>query len=506
MMKERLHLSLFQVKEKQWGLAALLILMTVVSWHDLAFLLQYPVAVGLDGYYYVLQVDELLKHGRFYYPTTTPFVLYFLTGIRFLTGDTVLAVKVGSIVLHALLCLGIFALVTSATRSIWLGVLGIALASSSQLHFYMLAEFIKNLGAVTLLLWCGWVALQAARTRRTRLIYFSLLCLTAATISHRSALPLAAVTAASILLTRWLLMPTSRPRYRSASVATTILLWSAPAIAVRQPFIKLPTWATDEMLGRLQWPISDIASIEKCILLIVCPAILFLIIRFRERLPLDHRVTFFGSVALLSLLITVNPFLNYSFGWIGIAARLSSLAYIQLAILVPGLIWLVGAIHREAVFYGLALIIPLLVSLNGYAQMPVGLQPDFLSERVQLIESLLLYGPQIGPGSVVIAPHGDQFVVTSVLGIPSQQRWPQGNHDQTIYWLLRHVEDQALSSSMLILLQENNGRHTALVRDNDLQRQLEAMPSVERLRLFVTNPHLAKKYGTASGDNGNRLK
>src|ERR1041385_2276171 len=92
---------------KQWAgalppLLLLLLLLIAVTLRDLTLLLSYPVAAGLDGYYYVLQVDEFLKLGRFYFPSNTPFVFLFLAGIRLLTGDTVLAVKIGGVALHAL--------------------------------------------------------------------------------------------------------------------------------------------------------------------------------------------------------------------------------------------------------------------------------------------------------------------------------------------------------------------------------------------------------------------
>ena len=44
-----------------------------------------------------------------------------------------------------------------------------------------------------------------------------------------------------------------------------------------------------------------------------------------------------GAIALMSLLVTLNPFLNRETGSLSVAERLSLLAYIQLAILMPTL-------------------------------------------------------------------------------------------------------------------------------------------------------------------------
>ena len=37
------------------------------AWRDAAALLKYPVAVGVDGYYYVLQVKQLLNTGHLHF-------------------------------------------------------------------------------------------------------------------------------------------------------------------------------------------------------------------------------------------------------------------------------------------------------------------------------------------------------------------------------------------------------------------------------------------------------
>src|SRR5712692_6505469 len=50
--------------------------------------------IGLDGYYYVLEVNHILDNGRPYFSTTTPLVFYLQTAISYLVGNTVLGVKV----------------------------------------------------------------------------------------------------------------------------------------------------------------------------------------------------------------------------------------------------------------------------------------------------------------------------------------------------------------------------------------------------------------------------
>jgi hypothetical protein len=56
--------------------------------YDAAVLFKYPFAVGVDGYYYVLQINELRTQGRLYFPTRTPLILYLLTGVSAPAGST----------------------------------------------------------------------------------------------------------------------------------------------------------------------------------------------------------------------------------------------------------------------------------------------------------------------------------------------------------------------------------------------------------------------------------
>jgi fucose 4-O-acetylase-like acetyltransferase len=138
----------------------LLVVLLFGAARDLFVLLRYPVALGFDGYYYVPQVQELLSRGQLYFTTSTPFVFYPLAALAALTGEAVLAVKIGSVALHIALCVGLYALVSSVTRSRWLGVLAATIAAVSAMHFYMLAEFIKNLCGLALLIWCWWGAVS----------------------------------------------------------------------------------------------------------------------------------------------------------------------------------------------------------------------------------------------------------------------------------------------------------------------------------------------------------
>src|SRR5689334_11522463 len=107
---------------------ALSLLLLTAFWVDLTALTQYPTAVGVDGYYYVLQVNHLRSTGNLYFATPTPLVIYFLAALKSLIPETVLAIKVGACLLQVLLILGLCLLVRELTGSFALGLVSGLLA------------------------------------------------------------------------------------------------------------------------------------------------------------------------------------------------------------------------------------------------------------------------------------------------------------------------------------------------------------------------------------------
>src|SRR5690349_15033353 len=104
--------------------ALLLLVLVLSALRDAYILFSYPVAVGVNGYFYVLQINQVANSGHLFFPTHTPLPIYLLTALRFLTGNAVAAIKVFGLLLQAALCLGVFALTGSTLRSVWLGLLG----------------------------------------------------------------------------------------------------------------------------------------------------------------------------------------------------------------------------------------------------------------------------------------------------------------------------------------------------------------------------------------------
>jgi hypothetical protein len=474
--------------QRQCAWLALLIVLIAGAWHDLALLTHYSVAVGVDGYYYVLQINWFRNFGYFYFPAKTSLILYLLTGISYLTGDTILSIKIGSVILHVLLCSGIFAVIVSATRCVWLGVLGCALASISGLRFYMIAEFINYLGAITFLTWCVWCVIRASQTHRKLWALLSIILFIGAAFSHRAAIVLAIIIACSALLWRLMIQESSKTYQYSAWIIFAIVLFT-PAIIAIQPFVSIPDWVRDQITFIPHLPFSRATLAEAIILLTSSAAVLFLVNRLRQSGPINSYGLVMGSISIWAFLVTLNPFLDPTRGWLSVAGRLQGLAYIQSAVLVPGLIRLAISLRLNVALYLVALILPLMI-LSMEAPKPIGIIADYLSNRENMIRQLPESGRQLGAAPIIIAPHGDEFIVTSVLGIPSQHSWPKSNQYQTIYWLLHRIDRRLLMPTAIVIAADGEDTFTALVENSVLEKQLASITVNQLQFLFANNPHL----------------
>jgi hypothetical protein len=210
--------------------ASLFVLLSLGAARDTSLLWRTPFAVGVDGYYYVLQITQVAKTGHLFFPTRTPLMLYALAALAAVAGGPVAAVKLAGVLLHVTLCAGVAALVRRALRSPWLGVLAASLAAFSGLHLFMISEFINNLGAVTALVWSGYFALRWRQLRAARCGVAALVLFALAVVTRRSVLPLALVAVASYMLFRWFAAYASRRRSNWYALALASLAYVVPAL------------------------------------------------------------------------------------------------------------------------------------------------------------------------------------------------------------------------------------------------------------------------------------
>lgn len=166
--------------------------------------------------------------------------------------------------------------------------------------------------------------------------------------------------------------------------------------------------------------------------------------------------------------------------------RLSVLSYLEVALLVPYLIYLVLP-WRRGLAVAVALLVWPLTLWGSYGERPLGIESRRLSRRAELLQRLPALRGQLGPKPIVLSPHGEQFVVTWALGVPSQQAWPEDG-SYAVYWLLHNVEPQLLTPSMLIVAPERELGFVVLARNEDVQQLIK--PTDEHRRMIVRNRHL----------------
>ena len=476
--------------------AILLTLLIVSELRDAFVLFSYPVAVGINGYFYVLQIEELAKSSHLFFPTHTSLPIYLLTALRYLTGNAVTAVKVFGLLLQAALCLGVFAFTRATLRNIWLGLFGAALVLIPESRLFFMTEYLNQLTALVLLVWACWATVFGVRTRRHIGFILGGCLLLLALFSHKSILIFAPAIAICAMLAHGL---RRGDVWRLVSTVAIVILWQAPALISIQPVFRVPASLQNEVTFRPQLPLEKLVIPEQLLLALATVGILFFVV-FKKRKNESERnfvYVVFCSIALWSLLITLNPFFNTRAMFSAVAGRSRLFSYLQVALLIPAVFAFWPSTKSSTRVYLGTVILPLIV-LSALAPRPYGLRPEYLTRRIQLIDALKSHSGEIPPNTTIIAPHGDQFLVAATLGISSQQRLLDDRRDVTVYWLLNDVGDRVLQRNSTVLLKADTA--TVLVNDVVLKQRLSQISYPERFQLLSLNQHLAAAVNGVRSD------
>jgi hypothetical protein len=202
--------------------------------------------------------------------------------------------------------------------------------------------------------------------------------------------------------------------------------------------------------------------------------------------PLVPGLAFFSIV--LNLSVFVNPEL-IAFGALG---RLQTLMYLQVALFVPYAIWLLGQTNRQYAAYATAFSIPLLI-LSVYTHLPPGLQPEYLRNRERLIRALPASVADIPPDSVIVAAHGEQFVITSLTGIPSRHVLSQTKAEST-YWMLHQFPASLVRPPVRSLMSQTDGSPSVLISNDELWQLWPQMSPGLQERMIIRNVTLREYF------------
>jgi hypothetical protein len=184
-------------RERIWqaGVAvALLALVALSCWQRWQVLTLSPFPLGVDGYFYPIQVRALLEHGSLQYPAS-PLTFWFMAPLAAAT-DPITGAKLGAALGGSLIALPAYAVGARFGRGRGPGLVAAAVATSSACSAYLTIEFVKQGIGLTVGMTALWLLLRALESPSRPRIAAAAGGLVAALLVHK--LAAAAVTAIAV--------------------------------------------------------------------------------------------------------------------------------------------------------------------------------------------------------------------------------------------------------------------------------------------------------------------
>ncbi|MEZ4364739.1 MAG: glycosyltransferase family 39 protein [Kofleriaceae bacterium] len=169
--------------------AGLVGLVAYSAWLRYRFLSSSPFPLGIDGYFYPIQLRSLLDTGGLYYPSS-PLALYLMAPLAWLT-DPIAGARLGAAIGGALIALPAYGVGVRLGGRRAAGLVATAIATGSAGSFYLSVEFVKNGLGVTFGLTFVWLALRALETPTRRRAAAAAAALAAAFLTHKMGAALA---------------------------------------------------------------------------------------------------------------------------------------------------------------------------------------------------------------------------------------------------------------------------------------------------------------------------
>ena len=187
------------------------------AWQRWALMASSPYPIGIDGYYYPIQLRSLLERGELAYPAS-PLAFWLMLPLAALT-DPVTGAKLGAALGGAAVVVPAF-LVGRRLGGVPGGLAAAVAAATTGGSFYLSFEFVKNGIGLTLALTAVWLALRAfARPTRGRIAATAALVLATA-LAHKLAIGVVAVLLAPAIVVAVLRRGADRAALAPAAVRT----------------------------------------------------------------------------------------------------------------------------------------------------------------------------------------------------------------------------------------------------------------------------------------------
>ncbi len=320
--------------------ATLLALAVFVAWRRYAQLAESPFPLGIDGYFYPIQLRGILETGMIDSPAP-PLAFYVMAPFAWVT-DPIVGAKLGAAWWCAAAVFPAYGVARTLSGYRTTGLVAAALVGLCHGSFYLTLEFVKNGVGITVALTLVWLLLRALDKPSRARIAGCAIGLVAAWVTHKIAAPLALiVTLPAIVITVRNRRQLSRKVLFVGAVGSTAVAllalhagwselqilftsqtrWALPALALpRHPL----------MMGHEPWAAAVVAM-----LFVGWAVTLWLSPGLRTRLPdqrtVAQRVRFATTLAFAGLALCIAlPWLDVGNPQ-GLAFRLRIIAFVPLA-------------------------------------------------------------------------------------------------------------------------------------------------------------------------------
>ncbi|HEU4734084.1 MAG TPA: glycosyltransferase family 39 protein [Kofleriaceae bacterium] len=162
-------------------------------WQRWQLLSASPFPLGVDGYFYPLELRSLLEHGELAYPAS-PLAFYLLAPLAAAT-DPITGAKLGAALFGAAIAVPAYGVGARLGGGRGAGLLAAALATTSVGSAYLTIEFVKNGIGLTVALSALWLVLRATERPGRARIVAALAGLVAAYATHKMAAGLVGIVA-----------------------------------------------------------------------------------------------------------------------------------------------------------------------------------------------------------------------------------------------------------------------------------------------------------------------
>jgi len=443
---------------------------------DAHLLFSFPIPVGTDGFYYLNQIESIRSTGELCYPSVSPLLLYIFGLLSRAFVSPVLTIKAGALFLLGALLIAAGRFVTILTGERFFGLVAAALILASNTHLYFIVEFLNNLAALSLLI------LGAGSLLKARVLTGSILIALAA--ATHSSVPLVISTAIIFAL---IAIGCTNP---GVIVPTVALAWAAT------PFTHFAHPITNPLQGD-----TKLDVLVAILISLVSLALFSFASDVTVRRRTAARICILVS-SIATFAITLNPFLDRTTGIESIGGRVSLLAPLQTAMVLPVIVFAFGLKRWTSV--SICLVAFLAISLMNFGRsLPAGISPRVLARKTQLMNTLRNW--HLPSDSLVIAAHGDQFLVSHALRIDSASRFAPAQDKAKVWWLLRGPEHALHHLAILT----NSGRRSSdcvLVEDSKLRTAFGTLSSRDQFVVLAANPHLRKELNQGLDSELNRLR